>query len=582
MASHPNRRSFLSLALLTLTLTATPASSSFLTSLFPTPRNTTATTPPPPMPPGKHLAILGAGSAGASTAYYLQQYLSNSTLHDEPLTITVFESSSHIGGRSTTVSVHGDVGLPVELGASIFVDINTNLVSAAAALNLTVGAVTGASDAAREADTDAIGVFDGAAMRFLLPPGRWRGLAAIVRRYGITAPWKVQRLTERTVGAFLQLYSAPLFPFPSLGGAVEAAGLLPATGVTGQQYLDANGIDGAGAYATELVQASTRVNYGQNLGLIHGVETMVCMAADGARAVEGGNWRIFAGMLEAAGATVRLNTTVSGVRREGGRWRVTTTGKEGKDAGEDAGEFDAVVVAAPWQFTGLSVDPPLAREPDTVPYAAVHVTLFTSPRRLDAGAFGMAAGAKAPAVVLTTLTPAEQANDTVTQGRGAGGVGGVGFFSISTLRRVTNPRTGEGEWLYKVFSPEVFGDENVAGILEKNPAEGEGVGQSEGEGVGGEGKVTTWMYRHVWQAYPYEAPRVTFEDSKLADGLWYTGGMESFISTMETNSLMGRNVARLVVDGWEKQREVEREGREKVDETEVEMEMGELKMKAKL
>lgn len=33
--------------------------------------------------------------------------------------------------------------------------------------------------------------------------------------------------------------------------------------------------------------------------------------------------------------------------------------------------------------------------------------------------------------------------------------------------------------------------------------------------------------------------------------MWYTSGIESFISTMETSSLMGMNVARLVVDGWE-------------------------------
>jgi len=35
--------------------------------------------------------------------------------------------------------------------------------------------------------------------------------------------------------------------------------------------------------------------------------------------------------------------------------------------------------------------------------------------------------------------------------------------------------------------------------------------------------------------------------------VWYTSGIESFISTMETSSLMGMNVARLVVDGWGKE-----------------------------
>jgi prenylcysteine oxidase/farnesylcysteine lyase len=63
-------------------------------------------------------------------------------------------------------------------------------------------------------------------------------------------------------------------------------------------------------------------------------------------------------------------------------------------------------------------------------------------------------------------------------------------------------------------------------------------------------KDITWIYRKLWNSYPYEYPRVTFEKIKLGDGLWYTSGMDSFISTMETNALMGRNVARLIVDGW--------------------------------
>lgn len=60
----------------------------------------------------------------------------------------------------------------------------------------------------------------------------------------------------------------------------------------------------------------------------------------------------------------------------------------------------------------------------------------------------------------------------------------------------------------------------------------------------------TWVHQHRWNSYPYEYPRVTFERIRLDDGLWYTSGIESFISTMETSALMGKNVARLVVDGW--------------------------------
>jgi prenylcysteine oxidase / farnesylcysteine lyase len=54
----------------------------------------------------------------------------------------------------------------------------------------------------------------------------------------------------------------------------------------------------------------------------------------------------------------------------------------------------------------------------------------------------------------------------------------------------------------------------------------------------------------VWYSYPYTYPRVTFEEIELARGLYYTAGIESFISTMETSALMGMNVAQLIMDDY--------------------------------
>jgi prenylcysteine oxidase/farnesylcysteine lyase len=60
----------------------------------------------------------------------------------------------------------------------------------------------------------------------------------------------------------------------------------------------------------------------------------------------------------------------------------------------------------------------------------------------------------------------------------------------------------------------------------------------------------SWIHHKLWYSYPREYPRVTFEEIKLDDGLWYTSGIESFISTMETSALSGKNVARLIKDEW--------------------------------
>ena len=65
--------------------------------------------------------------------------------------------------------------------------------------------------------------------------------------------------------------------------------------------------------------------------------------------------------------------------------------------------------------------------------------------------------------------------------------------------------------------------------------------------TGGSSPIT-WYNPHVFQAYPKTAPRVTFPDPIVGSGVYYTSGMEAFISTMETNALMGKNIARLIVE----------------------------------
>lgn len=463
-----------------------------------------------------------------------------------PINITIFESKSYIGGRSTTVNVFDDPSQPVELGASIFVTVNHNLVNAAKEFGLDVSDT--ADSRPDDDNVDSLGVYDGSQFVFRQPrtegkAADWWSLAKLLWKYGPLAPIRTKRLMESTIGKFLGMYEAPLFPFVSLSSAVEEAGLLDATTETGIQFLEKNGI--TGGFATDLIQASTRVNYGQNLGLIHGLETMVCMAAEGAVSVEGGNWRIFSSMVDASKADARLETKVTTLKQGSGgdkTWLVTSVGPDGKVVEE---EYDTVVLASPYQFADLTITP-ISRTPDKIPYVTLHVTLFTSPRRLDPAYFGLQPGDLVPGIVITTLNATEQADEQGRWARGEGkdGVGNVGFFSISTLRSLVNfnlepsedgARKGRFEYLYKVFSPEKFSDKQLHAIIGAADAD--------------DAKVS-WIYRHVWQAYPYLYPRVTFEDPILGDNLWYTSGIESFISTMETSSLMGMNVARLVVDGW--------------------------------
>ena len=106
----------------------------------------------------------------------------------------------------------------------------------------------------------------------------WWDKARLLWRYG-TAPLWTNRLMKDAVGRFLRMYEEPVFPWKSLSEVVEEVGLLGVTGVTGEQYLKKNGV--GDVFSREVIQASTRVNYASNLGYIHGLETMVCMATNG-------------------------------------------------------------------------------------------------------------------------------------------------------------------------------------------------------------------------------------------------------------------------------------------------------------
>ena len=486
-----------------------------------------------PNEPVKSVAIIGAGSGGASAAYYINRFKHPCSR----VNITVYERSSYVGGRSTTVDVYDDPAEPVELGASIFVEVNKNLVSAAREFGL---AAQGFKPRIEDLP-NTLGVYDGKDWVFMGSESGWWTTAKILWKYGL-APIRTQQLMKKTVGAFLRMYDEPYFPFKDLSQTAYDLGLTEATAATGEQFLQANGIQGL--FGMDIIQASTRVNYAQNIDKIHGLESMVCMATDGAMSIQGGNWQIFDGMLNASGAKVFLNTSVSNVYRQPDGSYAVNALSSSYPSGIDLAVYDTVVLAAPLQFAKLSLTPAPVNPPSEIPYVELHVTLFTSPRKLDPQAFNLESGV--PTTILTT-TPKTNANPPP-------------FYSISTLRTLINPTTYQREYLYKIFSPAPISVSWLHSILTPLHA---GLHEDNTR----DRRDISWIYEKVWQSYPYLPPRITFEDVQLDEEgkVWYTSGIESFISTMETSSLMGMNVARLITDGWKRKEEPAQEGLEKAE-----------------
>lgn len=483
------------------------------------------------------------------------------------MNVTVFERASYVGGRSTTVNVFDDPAYPIELGASIFVQINQNLVNVSRDLGLNVRG----ADFARPRETDeSIAIWDGTQFVFSLKnTNSWWNKARLFWRYGL-APLRAQNLMKSTVGRFLRLYEGPLFPFQSLSETAATVDLLNATSSSGISFLAANRI--SELFSREIIQASTRVNYGQNLQLIHGLESMVCMATDGAVSIEGGNWQIFDGALNVSQADVKLNTSITAmVRNEDGTLSLTSHPSEDLDSVESAQEtvFDEVILAGPLQYSGISISPALEHIPDEIPYVKLHVTLLSSPHRISSRYFGLnGPKARPPETVLTTLP------EGLDLGSNPQGVGPTNFWSISTLRTASHPVRKGGEehqeehYVYKIFSPERPTAEFIAQILDIHYSNGtESVVVSQGNTTVKDLPKSdiSWFHEKLWHPYPLLYPRVTFEETLLAPGVWYTSGIESFISTMETSALMGRNVAALMVRSWLKQTNMENDAPTSVD-----------------
>ncbi|KAH7369965.1 Prenylcysteine lyase-domain-containing protein [Rhexocercosporidium sp. MPI-PUGE-AT-0058] len=477
----------------------------------------------------KRIAIIGAGAAGSSTAYYLEQFANKSGV---AINVTVFERSSYVGGRSTTVNAYGNPLEPVELGASIFVEVNAILKNASTLFGL--------QPKSSGMDTEVLGIWNGKTFVYTQKDSGWKywDIAKLLWKYGL-APIRTQRLAKSIVGKFLKLYEFPFFPFRSLSDRALDLDLISITSQTGEQLLAANSI--GAPFTTDIVQASTRVNYGQNLASIHGLETMVCMSIEGAMQIQGGNWQIFDGMLKASNTTTLLNTTVSSISKTNGKYNIKTTSKHSitEDVLTSEEPFDTVILAAPFQYSDIEIEKGLLkRTPDEIPYVSLHVTLFTTNKTFSPSFFNLTPDAKVPTTILTTL-PADEVPEAPPKG-----VGSPGFFSISTLRQVINPETLEKEYLYKIFSPEKLNSEFLSKLFATDVPEDLSSIKADS------GNAITWYYPKVWHSYPYEFPRVTFEDPELARGFYYTSGIESFISTMETSALMGMNVAQLIVNDY--------------------------------
>ena len=272
------------------------------------------------------VAIIGAGAAGASSAYHLANYTDN-------VNITIFEKNNYVGGRTHMTEIDGDV---YELGASMYVQKNKILVDAVKEFNLS----TEPNIAKKSVKDDrALAVWDGQEITFQLKYSffLWNAFE-MLRAFGL-APLFATRLKDQVIGRFSGLYDLDL-PWTSLADAVDSVGLTEYVQTNGRAWLTNNSI--SDNYQTNFVQALTRVNYAVNLDDIHAMAAAVCLEAqNGAFSVDGGNFQIFEKMIEKSNAELKLDTAVKSIAKYGSQWMI------------DGQAFDYLVLTGPLKYTDI-------------------------------------------------------------------------------------------------------------------------------------------------------------------------------------------------------------------------------------
>jgi len=342
---------------------------------------------------------------------------------------------------------------------------------------------------------------------------------------------------------FVGLYTTESPRWDNIAALSEKYEWSELTNSTTFEYLQSLGV--SSQFATELVEAATRVNYGQDVDEIHALEGLCSMAASGASGVEAGNFKIFEHFLNHSGATVHLNTEVKEIARkhpDSPLWAVHST------AGSQV--YRGIILAAPFHQSGIEIPYELAETIPAQPYVHLHVTLLstTSPHP-NPQYFGLPADVTVPTTILTTydggraggfepefnslsyhgplrktVVP-EEASEQIEEVTQADDTEHGTEEEQALEVEATESAEAQPEWAVKIFSKDHMSDEWLKTVF---------------------GQVG-WVYRKEWDAYPKLPPTASFPPVKLDQGFYYVNSFEPFISTMETETISSRNVVDLLL-----------------------------------
>ncbi|CCF50874.1 hypothetical protein NDA11_007499 [Ustilago hordei] len=523
----------------------------------------------------RKVAIIGAGPSGTSAAYFLkhgQDLLSSSNTSSDTIEITIYERNTRIGGRTAITHPYDDSTLePIELGASIFADVNLNLRRAVKDFSLETGAHVGLSGQTA--------IWDGQQFLFEGDQSSWWTSAKFFLRYGYSAI-TAENIVKKQLGYFAGLYKPSFlhsnkagqangcgsrYPWNSIEDLADAINATELVGTTGMQFFKEKRV--SELFIEEMVEAATRVNYAQDTDRIHGFGALVSLAASGATGVKEGNYRIFEEFARRSRARILTGVEgeVTGIVRFKSVDRPprgeTDTSEKGLKTkvqwyiGAKNGEgevYDAVIIATPWHNADIT----LLNTPERVkgkPFVHLHVTLLTTSRPSpNPEYFGLGSQDAVPTTILTSdesvrrasekkkptdddgnkPAPEDPGSEPPLQAQKQLKKPVLNFYSLNYLRSV-EPQTASNkdkEYVVKIFSAAPISDSQLDRLF----------GLS----------TISWVKRHEWDSYPLLIPTDRFPKIEVDEGLYYSNAMESLVSTMETSTVAAKNTVGLLLKKW--------------------------------
>jgi prenylcysteine oxidase/farnesylcysteine lyase len=355
-----------------------------------------------------------------------------------------------------------------------------------------------------------VGVFDGNGMvaQFNRPISEtsWGSWLGLVLKYGVSV-WRAKVLPTGTMARwdrFLALTQKGRYA--SVDEMVEVGGVADTISLSAKERLGRNGI--GEKYSKEVAAPQLLRQLGQGIEEVSDLALSMALERENqimAAGMYAGSFeRIMDLFVKKSKATLRLQTRITGIRREGDGWVLGIDGAE-----EEV--FDKVIIAAPWNTSSFL----LQQQEQEFYYRSVWITFLVTANKIDGGYFKTSS-------VLDQILPIQGPAQVKEL---------EGIHEIAFLRPIFGPDLAPTsvKYLYRVLSSSqmsklattAFRDAGVVDMIEEE----------------------------VVNAYPLLYPRSqseTFGKFEIGDGLWHTSIAEGVASSIDWSWVVGENVGRLV------------------------------------